>query len=103
MSITDHPSRIQLLDCSKLAINPKNDNVTICQNDILINFFLGRHESAIKEKTQKSSHSELHKREALPNAAGGLRKISHIFLKICPRLANFESIFTANIMNNNSV
>ena len=44
-----------------------------------------RHESAIKEKTRKSSHSELQKHED------------------CPRLANFESIFTTNIMNNNSV
>ena len=30
-----------------------------------------RHESAIKEKTRKNSHSELHKRKALTDAAGG--------------------------------
>ena len=33
-------SRIRLLDCCKLAINWKNDNdLTICQQDIIIKFF----------------------------------------------------------------
>ena len=33
-------SRIQLLDCSKLAINLKNDkSITICRHDTIINFF----------------------------------------------------------------
>ena len=33
-------SGIRLLDCSKLAINWKNDNdVTICQYDVIVNFF----------------------------------------------------------------
>ena len=42
MSYTDHASRIWLADCSKLAINQKNDNEpTICQHDITINFFWG--------------------------------------------------------------
>ena len=37
---TDYASGIQLPDCSKLAINKKNNiNVRICRHDIIINFF----------------------------------------------------------------
>ena len=37
---TYYPSKIRLQDCSKLAINQKNDNgVTIAQNDVIVNFF----------------------------------------------------------------
>ena len=37
---SDRASEIRLPDCFKLAINQKNDNVTICQHDVIINFFL---------------------------------------------------------------
>ena len=40
ISVTDYASRIRLPDCSKLAINQKNDNeVIICRHDVIINFF----------------------------------------------------------------
>ena len=40
VSFTDHVSNILHLDCSKLAINLKNDNdVTVCQQDTIANFF----------------------------------------------------------------
>ena len=40
ISLTDYASRIQLPDCSKLAINWKNDNdVTIFWFDIIVKFF----------------------------------------------------------------
>ena len=36
---TDHASGIQSLDCSKLAINWKNDNdITICWHEVILNF-----------------------------------------------------------------
>ena len=38
-SFTDYVSGIWLLDCSKLVINQENNNdITICQHDIIINF-----------------------------------------------------------------
>ena len=40
VNFADYESGIRLLDCSKLAINRKNDNdVTICRNDVIVNFF----------------------------------------------------------------
>ena len=42
-------------------------------------FTLPRHESAIKEKTWKSSHSELHKREALTQRSWGSGGKFHVF------------------------
>ena len=39
MSFTDYASKIRLPDCSKLAVNWKNQNVTISQHNIIITFF----------------------------------------------------------------
>ena len=40
VSFTDYASGIRLPNCSKLAINRKNDNdATICWNDVIINIF----------------------------------------------------------------
>ena len=40
VGFTDYASGIRLLDCSKLAINRKNDNdVKICQQDVIVRFF----------------------------------------------------------------
>ena len=40
VSFTDYASGIRLLDCSKLAINWKNDNdVTICWHHLIVTFF----------------------------------------------------------------
>ena len=40
VSFTDYTSEIQLLDCSKLAINRKNyNNVTICLYGVIVKFF----------------------------------------------------------------
>ena len=37
---TDYASGIWVQDCSKLAINPKNNNGnTICRNDVFVNLF----------------------------------------------------------------
>ena len=38
---TNHAPRMQLLDCSKLAINWKNDNdITNCWHDVIVNILL---------------------------------------------------------------
>ena len=39
ISFTDYASEIRLPDCSKLAVNQKNQNVTISQHNIIISFF----------------------------------------------------------------
>ena len=40
VSFTDHVPSIRLQDCSKLAINGKNDDdVTVCQQDAVAKFF----------------------------------------------------------------
>ena len=40
ISFTDYTSGIRLLDCSKLAVNWKNDNdVTIFEHNVIVNFF----------------------------------------------------------------
>ena len=40
MQVLQSESRIPLTDCSKLAINQKNDDdITTCQHEIIVNFF----------------------------------------------------------------
>ena len=40
VSFTDYASGIRVPNCSKLAINRKNDNdIPICQHDAIVNFF----------------------------------------------------------------
>ena len=39
VSFTGYASRIRLPECSNLAINRKNYDVTICRHDVIANFF----------------------------------------------------------------
>ena len=39
VNVLHYVSGIQLPDCSKIAINQKNDNVTIYRCDIIVKFF----------------------------------------------------------------
>ena len=49
ISFTDHESWIRLRDCSKLPINPKNDNnVIVCRPDVIVTFFWRSRVSLIK-------------------------------------------------------
>ena len=57
VSFRDHTSRIRFPDCSKFAINRRNDNdVKVYRNDLIVNFFYHFRVSLVKFSYQSKFH-----------------------------------------------